>query len=157
MQPFFHGPQNVLIVARPRQNQALGRKAMKGEAWRVEIGALQAPQHRPLGRKPGQNAGQESGRHRALLAFCSSASQLMKRTQRQAAPRQMSIDGSDAKRQNRHCLSAIFAYRQLPPQGCEPCAFSAFRHVDSLNVLYLFLSELRSQVPSLVAPTALCA
>ena len=119
---------------------------MKGKTRRMEIGALQAPQHRPLGRKPCQNAGQESGRHCALFAFRPGASQLMKRTQGQAAPRQIPIDGSDAKRQNRHRLSAIFACCQLLPQSCEPCAFFAFRHVDPLNVLYLFLSKPKSQV-----------
>ncbi len=145
MQPFLHGPQNFLIIARARQNQTPGCKAMKGKTWRMEIGALQAPQHRPLRRKPGQDTGKESCRHRAILAFCPGAPEFMQRAQRQAAPGQAGIDGRDPERQNRPNLPAVFEGGELLSQSRKLCPFATCHLMDPLNVLYLFLSELKSQ------------
>lgn len=97
---------------------------MQGQPGRMEIGTAQAPEHRPLGRKPRQNPGQKSGCDGTILAFRPFPSQLVQRPQRQAAPRQACIDGGDRERQNRYTLAAVFDRGQKLPEGSELRSFS---------------------------------
>jgi len=110
-QPFFHRPQRLLVVLRARQKQPPGCQTIKGEARRVQIGASEAPQHGPLGRKPRQDAGKESRRHGAILALRPDAFDLVQRAQGQAAPRQAGIDGDKIEGQDRHRPAAALKRR----------------------------------------------
>ena len=118
----------------------------------MEIGTLQAPQHGPVGGKPGQNPGQKRRRHGAFLALGPGTPELMQRAQGQAAPGQAGVNGSHLERQGRGSLPAGFQRRQLLPQRCDLRAFS-FYHETTRCCSFFVPYNAESQAP--VPPSSL--
>jgi len=140
-QPLFHRPQEVAFIPRPQQHQPPGIEPDQRQAGRVEIGTLQAPQHRPAparlfpARQPRQDAGEECHR-RAILIGTAGAFDLMQGSQRQALPGQGSIDRRLPKGQHDGLLAEALCLGEVTAQLGQPRLAGGFGSLS--HVLYLF-------------------
>ncbi len=129
-QPLLHRPENILVVATAREDQALRRKPVASKAWRVEIVAAEAPEHRRLGtaREPGEDAGDEGGRDGAILLVRPRPHHLMQRAEREAAAGERRIERRAIERQNRRCRAAAFERANTLPQNGEVGFYPVLLH-----------------------------
>src|ERR1051326_7349465 len=98
-QPFFDGPQYVLVARRADDDKARRVEPMRQEPRPVQIGPLQAPQHRPRA-KAGEDAGDKAASGGAVLLVAALPEDLVHRAQGEAAARQGAVDRRDPGRQD---------------------------------------------------------
>jgi hypothetical protein len=139
-QPLLHRPKNVALIRRAQQHQPPGIEPGQCQTGCVEVGALQAPQHRPRGRQPRQDAGEK--RHdRAILVDGTGILDLMQGSQRQTLPGQGLIDLRYPKGQHGDILAEALRLSQVTAQIGQPCLAGDFGSLS--HVLYLFKFILR--------------
>ena len=142
-QPLLHRPQGVTLLLRTQQHQPLGIEPGERQTGRVEIGTLEAPQHRPRGGQPRQDAG-EKRRRCAVLVGGTGIFDLMQSSQGQALPGQCFIDRRHPKRQHSNFLAEALRLSQVTAQIGQPRLAGGFGSLT--HVLYLFQLKPRVKI-----------
>ena len=98
-QPFLDGPQDVLVAWRADHDEARRVEPTRQEPRPVQVGPLQAPQHRPRA-NAGEDAGDKAASGGAVLLVAALPEDLVYRAQGEAAARQRAVDRRDPERQD---------------------------------------------------------
>lgn len=103
-QAFLHGGEHIRIAARLDIDHPVRGQARQIEGGSEKIAPAQAPENRPLGAR--KDSCKEDSRRR-VVGEGIAARQFVKRTARQPAARQVTINGIQSKRQHRsgHCFA----------------------------------------------------